>query len=64
MTAGIDFGLTIAADLDRTLQAQAAQLSMQYNPAPPFNAGSRETAPADVLALIETRMPGSGMFRL
>jgi cyclohexyl-isocyanide hydratase len=39
--------------------AQAIQLRLEYNPAPPFNAGSPDTAPADVLALINERIAPS-----
>jgi len=41
--------------VDRRL-AEAIQLRLEYNPAPPFNAGSPDTAPAEVLALIQARM--------
>jgi cyclohexyl-isocyanide hydratase len=36
--------------------AQAIQLRLEYNPAPPFNSGSPDTAPAEVLALINERI--------
>jgi cyclohexyl-isocyanide hydratase len=49
VTAGIDFGLTLAAELVGTEQAQAIQLVMEYNPQPPFNAGSPKTAPAELV---------------
>ncbi len=39
--------------------AEAIQLRLEYNPAPPFNAGSPDTAPAEILALIKERIaPG------
>lgn len=44
VTAGIDFGLTIAAILCTEEVAQIAQLLMEYNPAPPFDVGSPEKA--------------------
>ncbi|MBN9598647.1 MAG: DJ-1/PfpI family protein [Afipia sp.] len=49
VTAGIDGGLRVAADLRGEAAAQAIQLYMQYAPEPPFNAGTPETAPAAVL---------------
>ena len=49
VTAGIDFALRVAAELKGPMVAQAVQLGMEYNPAPPFNSGSPETAPPDVL---------------
>ena len=36
--------------------AEAIQLRLEYNPAPPFNAGSPDTAPAEVLALMNERI--------
>ena len=46
VTAGIDFALTLAAEIAGTEVAQGLQLRLEYNPAPPFNAGSPDTAPA------------------
>ena len=56
VTAGIDFALTLVAMLLDEKTAQAIQLGLEYNPAPPFNAGSPDTAPADVVALINDRI--------
>ena len=36
--------------------AEAIQLRLEYNPAPPFNAGSPDTAPPEVLALMKERI--------
>lgn len=44
VTAGIDFGLTIAEMLRGEEAAKIAQLLMEYDPAPPFDAGSPEKA--------------------
>ncbi len=44
VTAGIDFGLQLAAVLYGEEQAKEIQLMLEYNPAPPFNAGSPKTA--------------------
>ena len=49
VTAGIDFGLTLAAELTDAATAQRIQLYMEYNPQPPFPAGSPHTAPAEVV---------------
>lgn len=46
VTAGIDFALTVAAELAGPEAAQRIQLSIEYDPAPPFAAGSPERAPA------------------
>ncbi|MBR7963321.1 DJ-1/PfpI family protein [Burkholderia vietnamiensis] len=55
VTAGIDFALTIAAELVGDEEAQAIQLQLEYAPAPPFDAGSPDTAPASVLARVTGR---------
>ena len=56
VTAGIDFALTLVAMLHDEKTAQAIQLRLEYNPAPPFNAGSPDTAPTEVVALINDRI--------
>ena len=48
VTAGIDFALTVAAELAGDEAAQRIQLSIEYDPAPPFAAGSPDRAPAAV----------------
>jgi cyclohexyl-isocyanide hydratase len=49
VTAGIDFALRLAAILRGETVAQQIQLQMEYNPAPPFRAGSPATAPKAVI---------------
>lgn len=49
VTAGIDFGLLVAAQLTDRKTAEKIQLYMEYNPAPPFQAGSPDTAPTEVV---------------
>ncbi|MEG4273869.1 MULTISPECIES: DJ-1/PfpI family protein [unclassified Microcoleus] len=44
VTAGIDFGLVVVGKLCGEETAKMIQLLLEYNPAPPFNAGSPETA--------------------
>jgi len=56
VTAGIDFALVVAAELADEDMAQAIQLGIEYAPAPPFNSGRPETAPATVLATVQRRM--------
>ena len=36
--------------------AEAIQLRLEYNPAPPFNSGSPDTAPPEILALMKERI--------
>jgi cyclohexyl-isocyanide hydratase len=59
VTAGIDFALTLVSHLTDRKTAEMIQLRLEYNPAPPFNAGSPDTAPADVLALMSERIAPS-----
>ncbi|MBP0465356.1 DJ-1/PfpI family protein [Roseomonas sp. PWR1] len=59
VTAGIDFALTLVAEMVSPEVAQAIQLQIEYAPAPPFDAGSPATAPAGVLAAAKAR--GAGM---
>lgn len=63
VTAGIDFALTLASVLVDRQTAEAIQLILEYNPAPPFNAGSPETAPKEVLAMLGARMAAGGRRR-
>jgi cyclohexyl-isocyanide hydratase len=56
VTAGIDFGLTMVAELVGETQAQVIQLGHEYAPEPPFPAGSPDTAPPDVLAAAKARV--------
>ncbi|WP_247258176.1 isonitrile hydratase [Pseudomonas moorei] len=63
ITAGIDFALTLAAELFDKDTAQLVQLQLEYAPAPPFAAGSPETAPANVLEEARKRATGSLKLR-
>ena len=56
VTAGIDFALTLVSILVDRQTAEATQLRLEYNPAPPFNAGSPETAPPEILALLNEKI--------
>ena len=56
VTAGIDFALVVAAELAGETAAQAIQLTLEYAPSPPFNAGRPETAPPEVLAAVQRGM--------
>ncbi|MBN8949844.1 MAG: DJ-1/PfpI family protein [Rhizobium tropici] len=53
VTAGLDFGLAMVAELRDPVYAQAVQLGCEYDPHPPFNAGSARTAPTEVKAIME-----------
>jgi cyclohexyl-isocyanide hydratase len=64
VTAGIDFALTLVSIMVDRRTAEAIQLRLEYNPAPPFNAGSPESAPAEILALIQELIAPSMQRRL
>src|SRR5260370_20326080 len=59
VTAGIDFALTLVSQLVDRKTAEAIQLGIEYDPAPPFNAGPPDTAPAELVALMQEKIaPG------
>jgi cyclohexyl-isocyanide hydratase len=55
VTAGIDFALTLAALLRGEPEAKRIQLQMEYDPAPPFHAGSPEAAGPELVASLRKR---------
>lgn len=55
VSAGIDMALTLAALLCGDDVAQAIQLSIQYDPQPPFDAGNPTTAPERVVTAVRKR---------
>ncbi|KQT50420.1 dimethylglycine dehydrogenase [Methylobacterium sp. Leaf456] len=59
VTAGIDFALTLAAELTDPATAQAIQLQHEYAPAPPFDAGRPETAGPAITAAVRKRLAAS-----
>lgn len=56
VTAGIDFGLVVVAELVGKTEAEAIQLGLEYAPAPPFTAGTPEQAPTAVVAAVKERL--------
>jgi len=56
VTAGIDFGLALLAELAGDATARAVQLHLEYAPAPPFDSGDPETAPRAVVEAVEKRL--------
>lgn len=57
VTAGIDFGLKVAAEVAGEAVARGIQLSIEYDPHPPFNAGSPRGAGPELTARM-TEMAG------
>jgi transcriptional regulator GlxA family with amidase domain len=52
VSAGIDMALTLASRLAGDQVAQAIQLGIEYDPAPPFDTGSPAKAPPELVELI------------
>lgn len=63
VTAGIDLALAIAAEVVDAEFAQSVQLAIEYAPAPPFEAGRPETAPAAVVTRMRERLQAMGAER-
>jgi cyclohexyl-isocyanide hydratase len=58
VTAGLDYGLTIAAKLRDEHTAKRAQLLIEYAPQPPFNAGEPDTAGPELVREIKSGRVG------
>jgi transcriptional regulator GlxA family with amidase domain len=52
VSAGIDMALTLASRIAGDKVAQAIQLGIEYDPAPPFDAGTPAKAPEELVELI------------
>lgn len=52
VTAGIDFGLTLLAEMLGEQSARVTQLMLEYDPDPPFDSGSPRTAAASEIAAV------------
>jgi cyclohexyl-isocyanide hydratase len=61
VTSGLDFGLTLAALLRSPEYAKAIQLYLEYDPKPPFNAGTPRNAPKDVLGFVREMFGDSNL---
>jgi cyclohexyl-isocyanide hydratase len=73
VTAGIDFGLTVVAEIAGEATARRIQLGLEYDPAPPFDSGSPDKAPTlksellsgrydEFRAMYRTRIAQAGRF--
>jgi putative intracellular protease/amidase len=52
VSSGIDMGLVLAARIAGPEVAQAIQLGIEYDPQPPFDSGSVEKAPKEIIELV------------
>jgi len=55
VSSGIDMALTLASMIEGELFAQGIQLGIEYDPQPPFSAGSPETAPPVVVEFLRSQ---------
>ena len=58
VSAGIDMALVLAARMTDEITAQAIQLAIEYDPQPPYDAGSLASAGPAVLARLEEMTTG------
>ena len=63
VTAGIDFALTLAAELDGRDVAQTIQLLIEYAPAPPFDSGRPENALPSVVNSVSAGLASTKLER-
>jgi putative intracellular protease/amidase len=54
VSAGIDMGLTLAGRVAGDEVAQAIQVMIEYDPQPPYDAGSPDKAPAGIVARLRS----------
>ncbi len=55
VTAGIDFGLRVVAEIVGEDTARAIQLGMEYDPHPPFNSGTPRSADPELIERTKKR---------
>ena len=55
VTSGIDFALTLVAEIAGRSTAEQIQLAIEYDPAPPFASGPPDRAPAGVTSALSPR---------
>jgi putative intracellular protease/amidase len=55
VSAGIDMALTLAGRIAGDETAQAIQLGIEYDPQPPYDAGSPDRAPAEIVTRMQAR---------
>ncbi|MBB5705856.1 DJ-1/PfpI family protein [Sphingopyxis panaciterrulae] len=64
VTSGLDFALTLIARLRGDAVAQAIQLAIEYDPAPPFAGGHPDHAPAAVTEGLKARVYDAATARM
>jgi cyclohexyl-isocyanide hydratase len=56
VTAGIDFGLRLAAELTNENVAKEIQLGLEYDPDPPFRSGHPDVAEQAIVDTVRARL--------
>jgi cyclohexyl-isocyanide hydratase len=64
VTAGLDFGLTLLAELRGETVAKMTQLMLEYDPQPPFRAGTPATAGPDLTGMVSAMLQDSDRYML
>jgi cyclohexyl-isocyanide hydratase len=64
VTSGIDFGLSLIAEIAGETTARTLQLGIEYDPAPPFDSGDPDKAPDGIkTALLSRYEPSRAAYR-
>ena len=58
VTSGIDFALTVIAEIAGREFAESVQLGLEYNPQPPFEGGHPDIADPKLVTLLQDRVYG------
>lgn len=58
VTAGIDFGLRLVAELTDEVTAKCVQLGLEYDPEPPYRSGHPRVADARIVARVTAELDG------
>ncbi len=64
VTSGIDFGLEVIAAIAGTDAAQAIQLGLEYNPAPPFTGGHPDLTPDHIVTRLREQLYDGAAARM
>ena len=64
VTSGLDFALTLIARLRGEAVAQAIQLAIEYDPAPPFSGGHPDRAPKTITAGLKEHVYDAAAARM
>lgn len=64
VTSGLDFALSLIARISGDATAQAIQLAIEYDPAPPFAGGHPDRAPQAVISGLKARVYDDAASRM